>query len=69
MQEKILRLCGLYMKMNTGDFMAAMAAKPLLAIMSKEEAQVFAAHARRDLENTAIHSYMNYRFWTGQKPL
>ncbi len=56
------------MKMNTSDFMAAVAAKALLAIMSKEEAQVFTALARRDLDNPAMHGYMNYRFWTGQRP-
>ncbi len=57
------------MKMNTSDFLAAMAAKPFLSIMSAEEAQVFAAHARKDLDNPAIHAYMNDSLWTGQKPV
>ena len=59
----------MYMKMNLSDFMGAVAAKPLLALgMSTEEAEVFAAMARKDMSNPTAHAYMNYRFWAAQRP-
>jgi len=65
-----LRLCGMYMTLNMSDLMAAMGAKPLTVLgMSREEIEVFLAQARRDMKDPLQHAYLNYRFWTGQKPL
>jgi hypothetical protein len=48
---------------------AAIGARPLLAIgMEQVEIEVFLAGVRKDLKNTDFHSYMEYIFWTAQKP-
>ncbi len=57
------------MAMNLTEFMDAFAAKPLLALgLSQDEAKVFLAQAIKDLNSPTAHAYMNYRFWTAQKP-
>ncbi len=67
-QEKRLRLCGMYMQGNVADFMAAMAAKPFLRLLSAQEAEALVKEATEELNNPAQHSYMNYKFWWAQKP-
>ncbi len=70
LQDKTLRLCGKYMRFILSDLLNAMAAKPLLALgMSRDEAIVFAAQARRDMDRPSVHAYLNYRIWTAQKTL
>ena len=66
-QDKTLRLCGLYMKTNIDNLLGVMASKPLLVVMSKVEAEVLAAQARKDMSNPAMHAYINYRCWMAQK--
>ncbi len=67
-QEKRLRLCGMYMQSNATDFMAAMAAKPFLRLLSEQEAEALVREATEELNDPAQHSYMNYKFWWAQKP-
>ncbi|KAH8883566.1 S-adenosyl-L-methionine-dependent methyltransferase [Thozetella sp. PMI_491] len=67
-KDKRLRLCGMYMRQNMYDFLNIMAAKPLLSVMSKEEAQLLAAQARKNINDPGHHAYFNYLFWTAQKP-
>ncbi|KAM0342587.1 hypothetical protein ACHAPU_009442 [Fusarium lateritium] len=68
LQDKTLRLVGLYLKTAVNDMFGAMAAKPLRKILEPEEIDVFLADARKDLNDVKIHSYEKYYFWMGQKP-
>ncbi|KAI5457649.1 S-adenosyl-L-methionine-dependent methyltransferase [Mariannaea sp. PMI_226] len=68
-KDKKMRLIGLYCRNAVSDMFGAMAAKPFREIMEPAEIEVFLAAARNDLRNPDIHSYENYYFWMGQKPL
>jgi hypothetical protein len=49
--------------------LGAFSGRPFQALgLDQVEIEVFLAGVRKDLKNTAYHSYMNYMFWTAQKP-
>ena len=60
----------MYMQTILNNLIGALAAKPLRMLgWSDAEVEVFAARARNDLKNNNFHAYINYFFWTGQKPV
>ncbi|KAK0612219.1 hypothetical protein B0T14DRAFT_572035 [Immersiella caudata] len=64
-----LRLIGLYFQAALEALFAAIGARPLLAIgIDQVETEVFLVEVRKDLKNTNFHSYIEYLFWTAQKP-
>jgi len=64
-----MRLCGMYMQTILSILIGALAAKPLRMLgWSNAEVEVFAAKARNDLKDNNRHAYINYLFWSAQKP-
>ncbi len=68
-QNKILRLCGLYMKESVAKFIDALASKPLLSLgMEPEEVEALASRALQEIDTSGAHPYLEFRFWMGRKP-
>ncbi|KAK0649746.1 S-adenosyl-L-methionine-dependent methyltransferase [Cercophora newfieldiana] len=68
-KDKKLRLIGLYFISILEALFRAIGGRPLIAAgMDPVEIEVFLAGVRKDLKNTNYHSYMEYIFWTAQKP-
>ncbi|KAK3377107.1 S-adenosyl-L-methionine-dependent methyltransferase [Lasiosphaeria ovina] len=68
-KDKRLRLVGLYFRHTLEQMLGVFGAKPFAALgMSQVEIEVFLAGVRQDLKNNDYHSYMEYIFWTAQKP-
>ncbi len=64
-----MRLIGLYCQMTMTDLLNAMAAKPFRKLdMNEVEIQLLLAAAKKNMVDPAVHAYVNYLFWTGQKP-
>lgn len=69
-KDNTLRLIGQYMITIMSDLMSAFGAKPLRALdMSPEEIEVFLAQGRRQMKDPKSHQYLEFKFWTAQKPL
>ena len=69
LQDKTLRLCGMYMQTILNNLIGALSAKPLRMLgWSDFEVELLAANSRKDLKNNDMHAYLNYLFWTAQKP-
>ncbi|KAK4234259.1 S-adenosyl-L-methionine-dependent methyltransferase [Achaetomium macrosporum] len=68
-KDKRLRLIGMYFQNILGDLLGAIGARPFQVLgMDPVEIQVFLAGVRKDIKNTNYHSYLEYLFWTAQKP-
>lgn len=69
-KDPTLRLIGQYMITIMSDLMSAFGAKPFRALgMSPEEIEVFLAQGRKQMKDTKSHQYLEFKFWTAQKPL
>jgi hypothetical protein len=65
---KTLRLVGQYMREAILDVIPAMTSKPFLTLMSQVEAELLGAAARKTLRDSSRHRYLQFHFWTAQRP-
>lgn len=69
-KDKDMRLLGLYQKAAVLDFISTFAGRPFEAMgMSRDEAEMEVALARKALEDEGVHRYFRYYFWFAQKPV
>jgi len=62
-------LIGLYFKSILEALFTAIGARPLQMLgMEPVEIEVFLVGVRKEIKDTNYHSYMEYIFWTAQKP-
>ena len=68
-QECNLRVAGLYLREAITDLIPAMTGKPLQTLgMSAIECDMLAMGARKGLKDLTRHRYLNFYFWTAQRP-
>lgn len=59
----------MYYRLVMKDFLGAMAARPFQALgLTPAEIEVFLVGVRKHLNDLKYHTYLNYVFWTAQKP-
>jgi hypothetical protein len=67
--DKKQKIVGKYQKIAMLEVIPALVGKPLEMLgMGRAEREVWAATARKAIEDRSVHRYFNYYFWTAQKP-
>jgi hypothetical protein len=69
-KDKILRLVGQFAKLAALEGVnITVLGKPFAAMgYSEMEREIWAAKIRQTLNDTSVHRYYNYYFWSAQKP-
>ena len=68
-QDRGLRVAGMYLREAITDLIPAMTGKPFQSLgISEVERELFALDARKSLKDMTRHRYLNFYFWTAQKP-